>query len=84
MNVNNNMNSNYTPTHAQMNMNNEFRNNRADSIEAKMNAYNNNTTFSDRNTQMSNNRVNMNMNLNLNMNNDNDEYNYDPRHKVKD
>jgi hypothetical protein len=51
MNVNSNLNSNYTPTHAQANQAQEMRKyNRENSIEAKMNAYNNPITY-DRNNQ---------------------------------
>jgi len=58
MNVNNNLNSNYTPTHAnsQLQHGQEMKyNNRSDSIEAKMNAYNNINVFEGKNMQYKNN-----------------------------
>jgi len=58
MNVNNNLNSNYTPTHAQ-----EMKiNNRSDSIEEKMNAYNNINVFEGNNMQYKNNTNYINQN----------------------
>ena len=58
MNVNNNLNSNYTPTHAQEMKNN----NRSDSIEEKMNAYNNINVFEGNNMQYKNNTNYINQN----------------------